>query len=250
MNSETQTNSPSNFRRNLVIALGVLWVTLPPLMGFWLLGELGTVGDWLKSQPDFGLLIFVGIFALTSGFGLLPTYAQAILGGWVFGVTMGTAAAMCGLLGGAAIGFFFARIISGSSIKAFIDRNPRGRVIRSALVESSQRRTFLLILLLRLPPNSPFAIANLAMGASGVRAMPLLGGTALGMFPRTLVTCGAAAAAAATGARNFQQLFTETGWGWIAAGFISFIIALLIIRSVSIRALKSAGLMEQSPPSP
>lgn len=144
-------------------------------------------------------------FALTSGFGLLPTYAQAILGGWVFGVTMGTAAAMCGLLGGAAIGFFFARIISGSSIKAFIDRNPRGRVIRSALVESSQRRTFLLILLLRLPPNSPFAIANLAMGASGVRAMPLLGGTALGMFPRTLVTCGAAAAAAATGAKIFSN---------------------------------------------
>ena len=78
MNSETQTNSPSNFRRNLVIALGVLWVTLPPLMGFWLLGELGTVGDWLKSQPDFGLLIFVGIFALTSGFGLLPTDPCAI----------------------------------------------------------------------------------------------------------------------------------------------------------------------------
>ncbi|MEI6879374.1 MAG: hypothetical protein WCL33_10095, partial [Planctomycetota bacterium] len=132
MNSQNPSQTASNFRRNLVIALGVLWVTLPPLMGFWLLGELGTVGDWLKSQPDFGLLIFVGIFALTSGFGLLPTYAQAILGGWVFGVTMGTAAAMCGLLGGAAIGFFFARIISGSSIKAFIDRNPRGRVIRSA----------------------------------------------------------------------------------------------------------------------
>ena len=34
-------------------------------MGFWLLGELGTVGDWLKSQTEFGLLIFVGIFALT-----------------------------------------------------------------------------------------------------------------------------------------------------------------------------------------
>ena len=248
MNSQTPSQTPSNFRRNLVIALGVLWITLPPLMGFWLLGELGNVGDWLKSHPDYGLLIFIGVFALTSGFGLLPTYAQAILGGWVFGLTIGTAAAMCGLLGGAAIGLFFARIVSGASIKALIDNNPRGRVIRNALVESSQRRTFLLILLLRLPPNSPFAIANLAMGASGVRALPLLGATVLGMFPRTLVTCGAAAAAAKTGARDFQQLFAETGWGWIAVGFCSFIIALLIIRVISIRALKSAGLMEQSPP--
>ncbi len=248
MNSETQTQTPSKFRRNLVIALGVLWITLPPLMGFWLLGELGTVGDWLKSHPDYGLALFITMFALTSGFGLLPTYAQAILGGWVFGVTIGTAAAMCGLLCGVMIGFTFSRIVSGASIKALIDSNPRGRVIRNALVESSQRRTFLLILLLRLPPNSPFAIANLAMGASGVRALPLLGGTALGMFPRTLITCGAAAAAAQTGARDFQQLFSETGWGFIAVGICSFIIALLIIRVVSIRALKSAGLMSESPP--
>ena len=81
MNSETQTNSPSNFRRNLVIALGVLWVTLPPLMGFWLLGELGTVGDWLKSQPDFGLLIFVGIFGVGGPAGPMGAAARGAGGG-------------------------------------------------------------------------------------------------------------------------------------------------------------------------
>ncbi len=248
MNSDIQHHSHSKFRRNLVIALGVLWLTLPPLMGFWLLGELGTVGDWLRSRSDYGLFIFVGVFALASGFGLLPTYAQAILGGWVFGVSIGTAAAMCGLIGGTAIGFFFARIVSGASIKSLIDSNPRGRVIRDALVESSQRRTFLLILLLRLPPNSPFAIANLAMGASGVRPLPLLGATALGMFPRTLITCGAAATAASTGARDIQQLFAQQSWGWIVIGIFSLVIALFIIRKVSMHALKSAGLLEKSPP--
>lgn len=248
MNTESIQQSTSKIRRNLVIALGILWLTLPPLMGFWLLDELGAIGDWLRSQHDFGILIFVGVFAVTSGFGLLPTYAQAILGGWVFGVTVGSAAAMCGLLGGAAIGFFFAQTVSGAAIIALIDHNPRARVIRAALVEANQRRTFLLILLLRLPPNSPFAIANLAMGASGVRTLPFLAGTGLGMLPRTIVTCAAAATAAATGARDFQQLLAEQGWIWLAIGTGGLIVVTSIIAAVSRKALKNAGLLQGSIP--
>ncbi|MFZ4642094.1 MAG: TVP38/TMEM64 family protein [Phycisphaerales bacterium] len=250
MNLEPQNHTTSKFRRNLVIALGILWMLVPAFLGILLLTEIGPVGDWLRSQPNGKFFIFVGIFAITTGFGLLPPYAQAILGGWVFGAEYGTIAVMCGLLGGATIGFFFARIISGASIIGLIDRNPRGRVIRTALVESNQHRTFFLILLLRLPPNSPFAIANLAMGAAGVRALPFLAGTGIGMLPRTFFICGTAATAAATGAHDLQELLAKQGWGWIAVGVGCLLVALFAIRMVSISALKRAGLMEQSPPSP
>lgn len=230
------------WRQKAVFVIGALWITLPPLMGFWLIAQLGPVGDWLRERPEDGLAIFIAVFAVTSGLGLLPTYAQAILGGWVFGATTGSTAAMCGLMGGAAIGFFLARFVSGGAIVALVDKYPKGAVIRKALVESSQRRTFLLILLLRLPPNSPFAIANLAMGAAGVHPVPLLAGTAIGMLPRTIITCTAAATAASTGARDIQQLVVEKGWIGVAIGFGALLIAMMIIAAVARKALRSAGL--------
>ncbi len=231
------------WRRKAVFVLGALWITVPPLMGFWLIAKLGPVGDWLRARPDDGVLIFIAVFAVTAGIGVLPTYAQAILGGWVFGAAMGSAASMCGLIAAAAIGFFLARFVSGSAIVALIDGNPRGAVIRKALVEANQRRTFLLIALLRLPPNSPFAIANLAMGAAGVRPLPLLAATALGMLPRTIVTCAAAATAAATGAHDIQHLVVEKGWIGLAIGLCALVVVMMIIAAVARKALRRAGLM-------
>lgn len=224
--------------------LGALWITIPPLMGFWLIARLGVVGEWLRARPDEGFFVFIAVFACTSGVGLLPTYAQAILGGWVFGVAMGSTGAMFGLMGGAVIGFTIAKLLSGHAIIALVDRNARGAVIRKALVESSQWRTFLLILLLRLPPNSPFAIANLAMGAAGVRALPLLAGTAIGMLPRTIVTCAAAATAASTGAKDIQQLVDEKGWIGVGIGFAILLVVMIIISAVARKALRHAGLLD------
>ncbi len=243
IDTQNHQSKPSHLRRNLVIALGILWITVPALLGFTLLARIGDAGDSLRQLPDAGIFIFIAIFALTTGFGLLPPYAQTILGAWVFGIKLGATAVMCGLLGGAIIGFFFARLVSGTVIIEFIDRNPRARVIRAALVDASQRRIFFLIILLRLPPNSPFAMANLAMGASGVRAFPFIAATAIGMLPRTLVICTATAAAAATGANNFQELFAKEGWLWVAVGFASLLIALTIIRMIAMKALKAAGLL-------
>ncbi len=242
------------WRRKAVFVLGALWITLPPLMGFWLIAQLGPVGDWLRARPESGVLLFIACFAVTSGIGVLPTYAQAILGGWVFGATTGSAAAMCGLIAGTAIGFFLARFISGGAIVSLVDANPRGAVIRKALVEASQRRTFFLITLLRLPPNSPFAVANLAMGAAGVRPLPLLAGTAIGMLPRTIVTCAAAATAASTGAHDIQQLVVDKGWMGLAIGLGALLVAMMVIAAVAKKALRSAGLLGEAtgsgPPDP
>ena len=95
-------------------ALGILWVTTPPLFGFWILAEIGLIGDWLLSMggptigasgvPLLGLALYSLLFMACSGVGVLPTYAQAILGGWIFGFWLGTPAALLGFTGGAGIG--------------------------------------------------------------------------------------------------------------------------------------------------
>ncbi len=246
----TQHTTPHTTRRNIAIVLAGLWIAAPALLGVLLLTELGGVGDWLRARPDTGIYIFVAVFACTTGLGLLPPYAQAVLGGWVFGAVTGTSAVMCGLIGGATIGLLVARLVSGRAIISILDRNPRAKVIREALVESNQKHTMVLITLLRLPPSSPFASANLAMGAAGVRLLPLLGGTLVGMLPRTAALCTAAAAAAATGATDFQSLVAKQSWIWILAGIAGLLIAFSIIAVVARRALAKAGLGKVLTPQP
>ena len=92
--------------RKDLIGLGVLaaaWAVVPALFGFWLLAEIGWVSDqYARIEIERGLFMAVGayavLFGITAGLGLLPTYAQAFLGGWAFGAVYGTIGAMLGIL--------------------------------------------------------------------------------------------------------------------------------------------------------
>lgn len=225
-----------------LVALAAAWIITPIVLGITLLTQVGPASNWLHAHPDIAVATCIAVLAFTTGFGLLPPYVQSIIAGWAFGAVMGTAAVLIGLLGGATIGFFVARMLSGDALMRMISANPRAKAIHHALVEAKQRRTFLLILLLRLPPNSPFALFNLAMGAARVRYGPMIAATAIGMLPRTAFLCSAAAAAAATGAQDIQDLVRRQSWPWLIVGVASFIAALLIIRVLAMRALRAAGL--------
>ncbi len=232
----------STMRRNAAFALAILWVTMPPLLGFKLLAEIDAVGTWLKEDPSRGIPAYIAIFAVTSGLGLLPTYAQAILGGWVFGAAIGAPAAIAGCVGGALLGWLFSRAVSGRGIEEWLDTKPKARAIRHALVDAQHLRLTGLIALLRLPPNSPFAIANLAMASTGVRLVPYLVGTAFGMAPRTVAGAAAAAAGAATGAKDIQTLIKDQGWIWFGLGIVALVVVFAVISHIAKRALKQAGL--------
>ena len=112
---------------------------------------------------------------------------MAILGGWVFGFAGGFPAALAGFTLAAAIGFGIARIVARDSIERMIAGNARARVVHGALLGRGASRSFGLVTLLRVPPSSPFSLTNLAMAGTGVRLVPFLAGTALGMAPRTVV---------------------------------------------------------------
>ena len=82
--------------------LAFIWLSTPGIAGLFLLYELGTVSEWLHARGDAGLLLYAVVFMVTSGIGLLPTTAQAVLGGWVFGPVKGLSAAVIAF-GGAAL---------------------------------------------------------------------------------------------------------------------------------------------------
>ena len=186
------------------------------------------------------LLLFAGFFAITAGLGLLPTYAQAILAGWAFGTMLGTVGAILGILLGAAIGFGLARLISGPAIEGIISKRPVVAAVRNAVIGSGFFRATYIVGLLRLSPNSPFALSNLALGGARTPAAAYLLGTMLGMLPRTAIAAGIAAAAAADGSRGLIEVVKAKGWPMTIAGVAVLVIAILIIGSIGKRALKRA----------
>lgn len=223
-------------------ALAVAWFTLPLAISIYLLANLESVTGALADEGARGAWLAVAIFAATAGLGLLPTYAQSIVVGWVFGFGTGLAVAVGGYTGGALIGFGVSRLASGTSVQQLIDRRPRWEVVRKALVSAGFWRTVGIVALVRFPPNSPFAFTNLVLAASGVRWLPMLVGTVVGMLPRTAVAVFIAAQASNTGAKSLGALVKDQGVWAVVAGCALLVIAFMVMQHIGKRALQAAGL--------
>ena len=95
---------------------------MPMVVGITLLVQLGPASAWLQSLGNWGVVFYVLIFIVSSGLGLLPPYAQAVLGGWVFGITVGLPAALIGFTGGSIIGYAVARLVSRDKVEKVVEK--------------------------------------------------------------------------------------------------------------------------------
>ncbi len=218
--------------------LAILWAALPAVFGFLLLYNLGPISEWLRVHGSTGLAVYIALFVVAAGLGILPTYAQSILGGWVFGFAVGLPAALAGFTGAAIVGYTIARVATGPHVVQYIDAHPKGRIIRNALIGRGPWPTLGTVTLLRFPPNSPFALTNLAMAAARVPLLPFVVGTAVGMLPRTAVASLFAAKGASTGATGLVEFIKEgPGPVVLVAGIVSMIAVLAIVSQIANRAL-------------
>jgi len=167
--------------------LAVAWAVLPALGGFILLAQVEPASAWLRGLGGGALLVYVAVFTVSAGLGVLPTYAQAFFGGWAFGSVPGTLAALAGFVGASAIGRVIARTVARGKVLEEIDRHEKARAVRDALVGQGPLRTLGIVTLVRVPPNSPFALTNGVLSTTGVPLWIYLVGTAVGMLPRTAV---------------------------------------------------------------
>ncbi len=206
--------------------------TLPPLGGFLLLGFAGTIAPWLRAQPVAGPLVYAALFALLAGFALLPTYAQSLLGGFAFGLAVGLPAALAGFLGGALIAYLVASRASGDRVTALINENPRWRAVYDALIGRGFWRTLGIVILLRVPPNSPFALTNLLMATTRVPLGPYAIGTLLGMAPRTAI-----AVFLGSGLSEWSEAGRRERW-WFVAGLALTVAVVVVLAALANRALR------------
>ncbi len=236
----TASNSapPGTFRR--LGAAGPVAIVLsfwPPVGGLLLLTTLTTLGPWLRDHAALGLAIYFIFAGVLVGFSFLPTFSCAILAGWAFGFTVGWSIAMITLTAASLLAYALGRWIAGDRVMAVIKDKPAWQAIHSALLGSESGRTLWVVTLLRIPPASPFAIANFALAAARVSLWDYTLGTFIGIAPRT--------AAAAFAAASLEQLrFKDVSERWmVIAGIIATVIVCVVLGILSNRALRqmSAG---------
>lgn len=212
----------------IVTALLLISASLPGILGFVLITKSALFRDkalehWINSFGAAAFLVVGLLFALTSGSALLPTYALSIACGVYLGFLNGSFAAIIGVILGASLGYLWGAMLARKRVMAQIERHPRAALIRHAIVDRTLPQEVMAVALVRVPPNSPFALTNLAMSATRVRLLPYMLGTALGMAPRTIFAVWLGHQAGEI------QKAKSAGGKWIAIGGIAVAIIVFFI---------------------
>lgn len=220
--------------------LGIVWTILPALAGIVLLKNRKDASEFLNSFSNedgsgmmTSVLIFVGLFMLTAGIGLLPTYAQAIIAGYVFGIAWGFPAALIGITGAAVIGYVIALTVARKRVESEIHKHAKAEIVRDAFVRHGFMRALGILVLLRISPSSPFSIMNGLMAVSGVRIMPYVIATMVGMAPRTF-----AAVWIGNSVTNWDE-YDKPTW-LVVSGIVLMIAVLVVLGQMANKAIEKA----------
>jgi len=129
---------------------------------------------------------YIALYIVAVSLSLPGGVVLSVTGGFLFGIVIGSAAAMLGALVGATIIFLIARSAAGEWL------TQRAGPFATRLAEGFRTHAFSYLLFLRLVPF-PFWLVNLAPALFGVRLSTYVAATAIGIIPATvtLVVFGA-----------------------------------------------------------
>jgi uncharacterized membrane protein YdjX (TVP38/TMEM64 family) len=123
------------------------------------------------------VLTYIGVVALSVPGATIMTLA----GGFLFGVPLGAVLAIIGATAGASSLFLIARTAFGGILQE------RAGPFIARMADGFRKDAFNYLLFLRLVPVFPFWAVNLAPALLGMRLLPFVAATALGIVPATLV---------------------------------------------------------------
>jgi uncharacterized membrane protein YdjX (TVP38/TMEM64 family) len=208
--------------------MALIVTCLPAIGAIFLFSLAPRAAPWLRSHGWLGV----------------PTYANSILGGWTFKFAIGFPAVMAGLGGAAMIGYALAHRIVGHRVEDTIAQHPKWEIVRRALVGGSTLRTIGIITLLRLSPLLPFETTSVLLASFGVRPLPYLIGTLLGIAPRAAALVFFAAQARKLELKTAPHPLT------IVIGLIVTAVSVVVLAVVAKHALDRAVASGTIPPDP
>ncbi len=140
----------------------------------WLAG----LESWARQYPLAGAVAYV-LLTVVATVLLLSGWVSMMLGGLIFGLTLGLAYAMLGIIGGAAAAFLVGRTVA----RKWVERRIAGNVHLLALDDALDEQAFTIVALTRVALIFPFNLLNYAYGVTRVNIGAYSAGTAVGMLP-------------------------------------------------------------------
>ena len=141
----------------------------------------GMLMDWVGRWGLFAGLAYVAGYAAMAAFSIPGGALATIVGGYLFGLWFGAAAAVAGATLGAIAVFLAARTALGNALRA-----KTGGALKR-MEEGFRRDAFSYLLVLRLVPVFPFWLVNLVPAFCGVPLRTYALATLIGIIPGSFV---------------------------------------------------------------
>ncbi len=135
---------------------------------------------FISEQKNFAPIIFLIIFSLRTLFIVFPCSIMILLGGRVFGPTLGFTLSMIAIYISATLAFLIGRFFDNKVIERVL------KIEFKALDSKVEKHGFGIIFFMRISMLFPFDILNLASGMSKIKYRDFILGTLLGVIPETV----------------------------------------------------------------
>ena len=200
------------------------------------------VGDWIerfqhwvKDLGPIGYVVYVLAYVIVC-VTFLPASPMTIGAGAIFGFVEGAIVVIIGATLGATASFLLGRTIMRRRIEAMAANNAKFRALDRAIAREGGKIVFLV----RLAPIFPFAYINFAFGLTGVRTLPYVVATFLGIIPVTLAFVYVADAATRTATTDMDSTRLIIN----IAGVVIAILVTAFVTRLALRAIRKAGIEE------
>jgi len=135
----------------------------------------------VEQYPAPTAALFVALYAVSTALSLPIATLLTLVGGFLFGALAGTGYVVLGATLGAAMLFLAARSAMGSGLR------DRAGPWLGRLQDGFRENAFSYLLFLRLVPVFPFFVVNLVPALLGMRLLPYLAATLIGILPASAI---------------------------------------------------------------
>jgi uncharacterized membrane protein YdjX (TVP38/TMEM64 family) len=139
------------------------------------------IDSFVTEHRALAVLAYIGLYIAAVALSVPGAVFLTVSGGFLFGLVIGASAAVIGATTGATLIFLVARTALGEPLLR--RAGPRA----SQLAQGFRADAFSYLLFLRLVPAFPFFLVNLVPALAGVRLVPFVAATALGVIPASFV---------------------------------------------------------------
>jgi uncharacterized membrane protein YdjX (TVP38/TMEM64 family) len=184
---------------------------------------------WVRGAGPLGYVAYVLAYIVCCIF-IVPALALTLGAGAIFGFAAGSIVVLIGATLGATAAFLLARTVMRKRVERATANNAKFQALDRAIANEGNK----ILWLVRLSGFPPFTWVNYAFGLTGVKTLPYIAITAIGIIPGTLAFtyAGAAGAAALTGTGNRIALIVTA---------VGAVVVAVVVGRIALKAIRRAG---------